>query len=328
MTLPNFLQVTILRQSYQLVAWTIACFVLVGGFPGCAAPQVETQSAKESHPMTLHADGEAAETTGDDAAADANIIFGTPHSSKPVIKLKNVGYTVGYSEESRTPLWVSYRLFHVGDQEAPEREDLFAEDDRVTNPVMADDYKNTGYDRGHLAPRAPIGKRYGKAAQDKTFLMTNMCPQVPGLNQRGWEALEGIISESWAEAFGELWVIAGPIFDNSASAPCKELPSDVRVPTDCYMVIVDVTDTNEPRALGVIMPNVRIDRQPLRPFVKTVDEIETLTGIDFLPALADDVEDQIEATDANHSSADWNIDQDLIPTFPGTARAIHVKDCD
>lgn len=68
--------------------------------------------------------------------------------------------------------------------------------------------------------------------------------------------------------------------------------------------------------------------QPLRPFVKTVDESESLTGIDFLPALADDVEDRIEATDANNASADWHIDQDLIPSFPGTARAIHVKDCD
>ena len=158
--------------------------------------------------------------------------------------------------------------------------------------------------------------------------MTNMCPQVPGLNQRGWEALERIISESWAEEFGELWVIAGPVFDNSANAPCKELPSDVRVPTHCYMFIVDITNDNQPRALGVIMPNIRIDRQPLRPFVKSVDEVETLTGIDFLPALVDEVEDQIEATDANHASADWHIDHDLIPTFPGTARAIHVNDCD
>lgn len=257
-----------------------------------------------------------------DEAADSNIGFGVPLTEEPVQKLVNVGYTVGYSARTKTPLWVSYRLFETSDP-SPPRDDVFAADTRVATPVKATDYERSGYDRGHMAPSSPIGKRYGKAAQDATFKMTNMVPQLPGLNQRGWEALERIISTDWAQNFKELWVISGPVF----SGPCKELLSDVSVPASCYMIIAYRTSANKVKALGVIMPQRRVNQEPLDLFVVPIDEIERETGIDFLRSLPDNVEEEIEAADKTRADPSWNISQLLQPTFPAPARPIQIRDC-
>jgi endonuclease G len=49
-----------------------------------------------------------------------------------------------------------------------------------------------------------------------------------------------------------------------------------------------------PVAIGFIYENVG-SRQPMRQTVRSIDEIEQLTGIDFFSALDDDIERRIEA---------------------------------
>lgn len=306
---------TILRS----LAVATATFGTLLSFPGCAtspkSAQPDPRTAEAMPPMAAAAHTES---------TDKNIIFGEPVTSSPVQKLVNAGYTVGYSHKTRTALWVSYHLFEVGDVEGLVRNDAFAADSRVANPVDNDDYEGSGYDRGHMAPSSPIGKRYGQEAQDATFKMTNMVPQLPGLNQRGWESLERIISTDWAENFKKLWVITGPIFQGD----CKQLYSGVRVPSECYMVIVYHTPQDVVKALGVVMPQRRINQEPLSDFVVSIDQIESLTGIDFLTDLPDDIEDVVESQDATNADPSWDIDQLLKPTFAGNARTIKVKDCE
>src|SRR5205814_1421993 len=143
--------------------------------------------------------------------------------------LENDGYTVGFSGETRTPLWVCYRLFPH--EFEPERPDVdFAQDDRIDIPLKHADYTNSGYDRGHMAPSDGIGRCYGPQAQLGTFIVTNICPQHPGCNQRMWERFENKESHDYAERFGEVWIVDGPIFDG----PCVELTTDVRVPDAFY----------------------------------------------------------------------------------------------
>jgi len=296
-------------------------------FPGNLPPLVGPLPPSPSTPPPTPPGG------GDDDVVDAgsgaptafdedqDIIFGVPEFADQLQILDNVGYTVGYSEVTHGPIWVSYHLFAVGNKKSPEREDLFGADTRVADPVPASGYQSTGYDRGHMAPSAPIGRRYGKAAQDKTFLMTNMVPQVPGLNQRGWEALESVISSDYAEDFGEVWVVVGPIFEG----PCRELESGPRVPSHTFMVIVDIDESdNSVRALGVVMPQERINAERLSKYVKTINEIEMRTGLNLLNELSDDVEDAVEASSPD---ADWNISQVLQPRFAGTARTKKTQVC-
>jgi endonuclease G len=52
-----------------------------------------------------------------------------------------------------------------------------------------EDYKNRGYDRGHIA--AAGNHKSDQTEMDETFLLSNMCPQVgKGFNRGAWKKLE------------------------------------------------------------------------------------------------------------------------------------------
>lgn len=50
------------------------------------------------------------------------------------------------------------------------------------------DYRNSGYDRGHTLSNASMRKT--TQAQRSTFLMSNITPQNPQINQRVWNKIE------------------------------------------------------------------------------------------------------------------------------------------
>jgi len=261
-------------------------------------------------------------TFSPDPNSDPSVAFGLPISHRDTLVLRNMGYTVGYSVETNTAIWVAYRVFANAPSESGPRPSRFLRDERVSDPVTHDDYTHSGYDRGHLAPSAAIARRHGPAAQRETFLMTNIVPQVPGLNQRGWQAVEALVDREWAEELRELWVFTGPIFDEN----CIELESDVRIPAAFYKLLVDSDEsTGAVHALGVVMPQERIDEVPLSEFIVTVDAIEAATQIDFLSELQDGLEDAVEAAVPD---ARWDIHQTLEPRFPGAARPLRYRPCD
>lgn len=234
-------------------------------------------------PLAVPKVDEAGNVTNAEELIPLNVIFGTPIASSPVTILENLGYTSAYCNTTRTPLWVGYRLFGTGDFESGRRPSNFSTDGRVTNSPVHRDYTNTGYDRGHMAPNAPVARRYGPVAQRSTFLMTNVAPQLPELNQGTWEDLESLISNRWAPAFTEVWVYVGPVFDD---IECWELPSGIRIPSHCYMIIIDIDDEDgRVHALGVIMPQEHPESAPLSNYVVPISEIEARTGINFLHEL-------------------------------------------
>lgn len=236
--------------------------------------------------------------------------------------LHNDGYLVGFSPETRTPIWACYRLFEVADPPDLSRPDIdFATDLRAGVTVTHEDYTNTGYDRGHLAPSAGIGKCYGRDAQIGTFITSNICPQHPGLNQRCWERFENKVASDYSERLGAVWVVAGPIFDG----PCKEFESDVRVPDAFYKIVVAEVDGRF-EALGIVMENDRTERSPVRDYVRRIDDIEARAHLDFFHELDDVDEDELEADETPHDT--WDIDWSLEPRFPGITRTIRVRDCD
>jgi endonuclease G len=126
--------------------------------------------------------------------------------------LANTGFTVGYSDGREDPLWVCYEVFAVANPVAHDRPSRFSVDLRTVARVSHDDYTNSGYDRGHMAPNATIDYCYGRQAQLETFLMSNICLQTSNLNRGIWATLEDS-ERDWANKCGEIWVITGPVFD-------------------------------------------------------------------------------------------------------------------
>ena len=206
------------------------------------------------------------------------------------IIVSHTGYTLSYSEEYEVPYWVAYSLTReeVITQTA-ERKDNFRPDELIpTDSASLNDYKKSGYDRGHMAPAADF--KWSEEAMSDTFYLSNMCPQVHSFNAGIWSDLESAV-RSIAYTDGEVYVVTGPVLTDGPYETIGE--NNVAVPKYFYKVILDYTDPVI-KAIGFIMPNEN-SSEPLSYFAMSVDEVEEITQIDFFPALPDDIEDVVEA---------------------------------
>lgn len=236
--------------------------------------------------------------------------------------IENAGYTVGFSPETLTPICACYKFTKVDDPpELPRPKKSFNMHVSGDVAVRHKDYTNSGFDRGHLAPSSGVGKNFGRDAQLGTFKCSNICPQHPGLNQRCWERFEHQVANYYADKLEDIWVVTGPIYQDT----CIELLSDVRVPQAFFKVVVAKIG-GQVEMLGIIMPNERTEDSKISRYVHTVDEIEALAGLDLFHKLGNVVEDAAESKEDPHSK--WNIGWELRPTFPGTERAIQIRECD
>jgi endonuclease G len=253
--------------------------------------------------------------SGDPPGTNRSHVYGgfpEAQSGVPVIRLTNTGYVVGYSEAKANPLWVAYRLGADQGHNCP-RLSKFITDDRTQVRVNHDDYTNTGYDRGHMAPSDNIGSRYGCRAQDETYRMSNIAPQIPMLNQKPWGGLENL-AQIFSTSFTQIWVITGPIFD---PVWLNRLCSGIEIPTAYYKIIIR-ENNGSPDVLAVVFnqdtkPGVRLSS-----LVRTVRDIEQQTGINFMAELPDTLENAIETTRATDPA--WRLDTALDTDFDGAPR--------
>ncbi|MGD9874583.1 MAG: DNA/RNA non-specific endonuclease [Kiritimatiellia bacterium] len=206
--------------------------------------------------------------------------------------LKNRGYAVGYDEGRRNPAWVAYRLFNVRKPPQTSRQDRFNTDKRTIAKVSDNDYSNSGYSRGHMAPSYALAICYGKKAQREAYLMSNMTPQKVPFNGGPWQELEDQELNNYTRNFGEIWVITGPVYDQQV----EKIPGGSEIPDAFFKIIVDEKD-NAIRAIAFLMPHEALS-QELKYYITSIDRIEQLTGLDFLPGLPDHIETVLEARTA------------------------------
>ena len=139
-----------------------------------------------------------------------------------------------------------------------------------------------------MAPNYAIATRFGTEAQKKTFYMSNVAPQKPGLNRGPWREMEHRIADLWTAKYGEIWVIVGCVPGD------ERLSSGVDAPVAFWQVIVAQTDDGV-RALAVYMPqNIPYSAFPVHNIV-TIDELERRTGLDFFPDLPGFLEKPLES---------------------------------
>ena len=204
--------------------------------------------------------------------------------------LTNKGYVVGYSDALGNPVWAAYR---VADLEKiptpPARPEKFEVDRRTVARIAPDDYASSGYDRGHLAPNYAIATRHGVAAQRETFLMSNITPQKHALNAGLWRELEQKIAASYPARYGEVWVLAGPIF----GAQPRQLRRGVHIPEAFFLIVVDENE-GRLRTLAFIVPQDAPPSADPEKYLSTIDEIQRRTGLDFLSELDDASEWAVE----------------------------------
>lgn len=215
---------------------------------------------------------------------------GVPRTNQPVRVLVNSGYVVGYSDSLGNPLWSAYRVHDSELGATPPRPDEFRPDLRTTARVESEDYARSGYDRGHLAPNYAIAAHYGRAAQEETFLMSNIAPQKHALNAGAWKALEQRIATNYAGRFAEVWVVVGPVFGPKP----KKISRRVVVPEAFFMIVIDEVE-GRVRAQAYLFPQDTPAAAGPEAYLTSIDEIERRTGLDFLSELPDAAEASLEA---------------------------------
>lgn len=232
-----------------------------------------------------------------EVAGDQRYFYaGAPDGSGIKVKvLANTGYVAGYSDALGNPLWAAYRVEDTKVRETPPRPDEFVVDERTLARIAPAVYTHSGYDRGHLAPNYAIALHHGQQAQEETFLMSNIIPQKHGLNAGLWKQLEQKIAGNYPGRFGDVWVIAGPVFTGKHAW----LQRRVAVPDACFMVLVDESE-GRVRAIAFLFPQ-EPKTDDLNAYLTTIDEIEHRTGLDLFAALPDASENALEAARASRA---------------------------
>ena len=219
-------------------------------------------------------------------------------SSLPELILKREGYTVSYHPERKVPNWVAWHLTKQHTTGKNKRNKVsFQEDPDVPFPKATNaDYYNSRYDRGHMCPAGD--NKWSAEAMLQSFYFTNICPQNQNLNRYEWNDLEQQCRE-WAKEYGAIDICCGPIFEGKGRQ--KTIGKNKVWVPDAFFKCVLYYHGKDSKAIAFIYTNRSI-KQDMSACVVTVDEVERRTGIDFFPALPDNVENRIEAT---ARLADW-----------------------
>ncbi|EJX10079.1 DNA/RNA non-specific endonuclease [gut metagenome] len=206
--------------------------------------------------------------------------------------LHRTGYSVSYNRDWKIPNWVAWELNRQKLIERESRSNKFLPDPDLTvkEAVTTDDYKRSGWDRGHMCPAGD--NRWHWKAMQESFYMTNICPQNNNLNRGDWKELEENCRK-WAEREGKIYIVCGPILYNMKHEIIGK-EHKIIVPEAFFKVIL-CTTSKPAKSIGFIYKNTSGNR-PLDAYVNSVDDIERITGIDFFPALPDPLEKQVESS--------------------------------
>jgi endonuclease G len=214
--------------------------------------------------------------------------------SGPIIERE--GYAVQYNSDCRTPYWVSYLMKDSDLVPNVTRKDDFRPDPELRVPQAAlSDYKNSGYNRGHMARAGLFTK--SKKLMSESFILSNIIPQDAYMNQSGaWRRLEDFEFGA-IKSKKEVSIVSGPL-----NGPNDQRIGQNEVCVPEYVFKVLYQESPKPSAIAFIIPNFRTNIK-FTEYAVSVDELEKATGIDFLPELPDSVEARVEEAFDLH---DWD----------------------
>jgi DNA/RNA endonuclease G (NUC1) len=212
------------------------------------------------------------------------------------------GYVVAQDGRLKIPLWVQYELKRSDLNGPAERGDNFHADTSIPRGFRAElaDYEQSGFDRGHMAPAEDMTRSI--QVMSDSFLLSNMAPQIGvGFNRQIWAQLEMAV-RGWVEQRGSLTIITGPVFAPEQNRVSYAIigKDGVAVPTHFFKIVVDARDLGNPEALAFLLPNQDLSGRRPAEFLTSIDEIEQVTGLDFLLALPASVQARVEAQAATN----------------------------
>ncbi len=212
-------------------------------------------------------------------------MVGIPSYVDSLAIVKHNGFTLEYSEQHEQARWVAYMLTAERVNGPIARVDNFRADPLVvTGSAELTDYKNSGYDRGHLFPAGDA--KYDAVVMDECFYLSNMSPQNNAFNGGVWERLESQVRK-WSLQYDTIYVVtAGILTDGLPTIGANK----VSVPLFFYKVIYS---PKMQRGIGFIIKNEE-SSQDLSTFALSIDSVESMTSMDFFRELPDNIENEVE----------------------------------
>lgn len=259
--------------------------------------------------------------------------FGLPKLEAGEKLIEHSAMMLVYSEEHEQAKWVAHIIIpevtkgNVGRTNDFRKDPLVetesaGESDYFLKKMGADstyEYDGFGFDRGHLAPSADF--RWSATALSESYFYSNMSPQRPEFNRGIWASLEGAIRGYIAENPNtQLYVVTGPVLHDQLPKSPRS-PNKVSVPEKYFKVVVDLQNAT---GIAYLLPNEGSSLS-IESFVKTIDEIESETGLDFFHKLEDGLEERIES---KSDAATWIPDVrngDREPISPGKLKSGQVN---
>jgi endonuclease G len=209
-----------------------------------------------------------------------HVPYGSPEIAKPDAALIcRQGYMLYHDNMAKIPTWVAWSITPERVNGCSVRTNAFATDQSLPRGKRSTpaDYAGSGYDKGHMANDAH--QSWDDTVERESFIMSNMSPQLPGLNRGIWKLLE-TATGSWVFSRQHTLVVyAGNIYTPESK---RIGDGKVTVPHQLWKIVID-KDTNE--VLAFLFPQAEDQGNDLTKMQVTVAELEAASGIVFnLPA--------------------------------------------
>lgn len=203
-------------------------------------------------------------------------------------------YAMNYRTDTKTAEYVVEHITLESITGPAKRADDFRPDPALPAESRAElsDYAGHPYDRGHMASAAD--NTQNPSIMSESFFLSNMVPQNPNNNRGIWRQLE-IIVRNLVKEGKDLYVISGTIYNPGYHTIGSH---QVGVPTHLWKVIVD----KQGMGIAFLFPNSPASVKDLPNYATSIREIETLTGINFMPQLTDNQSFKVEE---HFDPADW-----------------------
>ena len=199
--------------------------------------------------------------------------------------VRHLGYTASYNHTTLIPDWVAWELTDYEVDGKNDGQYSFSRDPDVQFPKASrEDYSNSGYDKGHMAPRADM--KWSCQALEESYYFTNICPQDHEMNSQAWRKIEEMTRRT-AKRYGSVLVVCGPV----PSDGCQVIgPAKVTVPSHFFKALA-ISTPDGYRTVGFLVDN-RPETNAPRHYAVSVDSVESVIGRDLFPSLPEECEAQ------------------------------------
>ena len=252
-------------------------------------------------------------TTGN--ASNCQVIVKTTDNAENEADRFGITYSLEWDNAKVANRWTCYQLHEGNSLSTTDRNDDFKKDPEVAVSPILEDYKNSGFSRGHLCPSAD---RQCTVEQNKqTFFLTNMQPQWQEHNGGLWKNLEDLVrnyatNDSYSNAHCDtLYIVKAATITDKVTINDTEVDgiyadrcvggdghaNELIVPKYFYMALLHynkATDTYHAIAFWTLHEKAADKNKNFGDYAISIDELEKRTGIDFFCNLPDEVEKVVE----------------------------------